>query len=249
MPIRNQDPFLDITADIDPAKNPYVQKVIENAKAESLPLSFGPMNQTFVGRWRECFKRPDLLSAPLVLEIGCHLGHTLIDMAQALPNVGFIGMDITFKRVFQTAEKVNKLGLSNVFIVMANAHQLNRLFGRAELSGVVTFFPDPWKKRQHAHYRLYQDRFFQHADYALADDGFIWLKTDHEQYFDDSLRLATSNGFLTMDQTPVFGSMDFSSTFQRRFELHNLPMYSVKWKPSFPRVLPAKFPLNESCYN
>jgi tRNA (guanine-N(7)-)-methyltransferase len=240
MPIRTHDPFADLLQKISPDKNPFVQKMISAQDSGSLPVAFGPALKSFPGQWRQKISSHLNVSSsshsasitsetPLIVEIGCHYGHTLVELAKAHQNTLFVGIDITFKRVINTAERAKNLGLNNVFVILANARGLAELFAPREVSGFVTFFPDPWVKKKHAHNRLYTPKFCETAREKLEQNGFLWLKTDQEPYFQDASKHAKDAGFVEAQTLRVLGDKDYSSVFMRRYELKGLPWYGNKW--------------------
>jgi tRNA (guanine-N7-)-methyltransferase len=231
MPVRTPDIFADVVSNFYNDCNAYVAKFVEGQKTGNLPIAMGPALREFPGNWREQFKlmEPTSTTRPLIVEIGCHTGHTLCDMAEKFPETLFVGVDITFKRVVQTAERAQERGLKNIFAVLANARGLQDLFAPQEVNGFVTFFPDPWKKRKHEHNRLYNSTFCSTIRSHLSTDGFLWLKTDQLPYFNDAVSLVEEAGFVEVKSLPVFEETDFSSFFLRRFELMELPWYGRKW--------------------
>lgn len=232
MPIRSHNPFEDVLARRrGTGTNPFVQKLAVAQEQELLPVAFGPALKDFPGKWREKFKvfPGEAATAPLVVEIGCHYGHTLTDLAKDNPDILFAGIDITFKRVTMTAERATKLGLKNVLVVLANAHGLEELFHEGEANGFVTFFPDPWTKQKHAQNRLYAPKFCNAAHRILSNDGFLWLKTDQEPYFLDACEHAAAAGFEETKLLPILGDKDYSSAFMRRYELQGLAWHGRKW--------------------
>ncbi len=230
MPVRSPDVFLDVAAKFNKNSNAYVGKLLDAQTTGSLQIATGAALKSFPGAWREKFKNISQNSAKkLIVEIGCHTGHTICDMAEAHPEVLFVGIDITFKRVYQTAERAEQRQLKNVFSILANASGLGELFASGEVDGIVTFFPDPWKKKKHAHYRLYSDQFCSTAWNILSPGGFLWLKTDHFPYFTEACELAAKQGFHQTNALPIFQSNDFSSLFLRRFTLQGVDWYNQKW--------------------
>jgi tRNA (guanine-N7-)-methyltransferase len=234
MPVRSIDIFADVVSKFDKNCNAYVSKLVDAQSTGTLPVAIGPALRDFPGKWRSKFTAAagDNLAKPLIVEIGCHTGHTICDMAEQTPDTLFVGVDITFKRVVQTAERARERGLKNIFVVLANARGLEGLFAPGEVSGFVTFFPDPWLKKRHAHNRLYAPKFCETIRSHLAADGFLWLKTDQKTYFDDACSFVNESGFQEVTSLPVFGDQDFSSFFLRRFELKGHPWYGRKWMKS-----------------
>lgn len=149
MPIRSTDIYADVVSTFRKGSNAYVSKMQSAQLQKSLPVAMGPDLKDLPGHWRQKFPEicPSKERIPLVVEVGCHLGHTICDMASSHKDVLFVGVDITFKRVIETAERVKKLGLSNVFVILANAHGMTDLFVPNEVDGYITFFLILGKKR------------------------------------------------------------------------------------------------------
>jgi tRNA (guanine-N(7)-)-methyltransferase len=231
MPVRSHDVFADVVASFHNDCNAFVAKFVEAQANGSLPVAMGSALRDFPGQWREKIAALDegRTNRSLIVEIGCHTGHTICDMAQKHPECLFVGVDITFKRVVQTAQRAKDMGLKNIFAVLANAKGLQHLFKPEEVSGFVTFFPDPWKKKKHAHNRLYSAAFCETTWKQLSPGGFLWLKTDQHSYFSNACDLAQQVGFLEAASIPIFHDSDFSSFFMRRFELQRQPWYGRKW--------------------
>ena len=90
MPVRTNDIFDDVVAKFSKDSNAFVAIFMEGQSTGSLPIAMGPALRDFPGRWREKFLNCDADNAhkaqmPLIVEIGCHSGHTLCDMAEAHP--------------------------------------------------------------------------------------------------------------------------------------------------------------------
>lgn len=231
MPVRSIDVFDDIVSKLDNDCNAFVAKLVNAQKSGELPVAMGPALKEFPGHWRSKFLDESEASAskPLIVEIGCHTGHTICDMAERHPEALFVGIDITFKRVVQTAERARERGLKNIFVILANAGGLTHLFKDGEVDGFVTFFPDPWVKKKHVHNRLYSDTFCSTVFRQLSSGGFLWLKTDQEPYYDMACQFTEAAGFKQTETLPVFADGDFSSLFMRRFELKRQAWYGRKW--------------------
>ena len=249
MPIKNLDPFDDFLEKLDPNVNPYVQRLKDHTLKGDLPISYGTGLRKYVGKWRQEMARTGATllvqgdqggcaskeqeppsSVPLILEVGCHQGQTLVHMAQSFPGYKFLGIDITFKRIVGTGEKIARLGLNNAFCALANAQKVSVLFAPGELDGVVVFFPDPWiKKARQSKNRLFNGSFVQEIKKALRPGGFVWFKTDQKIYAEEVFQVLVDAGFAVDPQVvypPTMGR-DFSSTFEKRFQEQNLPTYTL----------------------
>lgn len=229
MPLNDLDPFLPVSPRLDPSKNPFVAQMLALGPLDGcrpFPVIQGAEIEPYVGRWRELFAelypgRP----APkrLVLEVGCHYGKTLAMMAADHPEVGFIGLDITFKRVFKSAGAAKRMGLQNVMTALVNARGIDRVFADGELDGTVVFFPDPWLKRQQAKKRLVDDDFAEVLARKLAPGGFVWLKTDQEFYRDSAregfqkARFEENEGVGAVARHALLGEKLYTSSFEQMF--------------------------------
>ena len=53
------------------------------------------------------------MSKPFVLEIGCYMGKNVVELAIQNPEINFLGIDITYKRVVKAARKLKKQFIDN----------------------------------------------------------------------------------------------------------------------------------------
>ncbi len=230
MPIRIQDPFHDPTTNLREEVNPFVKKLKQGSADGSLPILYGPYLQNVKGGWKQKFaeKSPSHPRA-LVLEIGSHKGDVLSSMASQHPQTGFIGMDITFKRVVSLAEKAVNDSLPNIISVLCNAQAISQIFGPGELDGVIIFFPDPWanKKRQQKN-RLLNQEFLQNLHKVLKPGGSLWFKTDHRPYFEEVSQIADQVLTANYQAKGLFSEV-YISHFEKQFKERGLPTYEAYW--------------------
>jgi tRNA (guanine-N7-)-methyltransferase len=241
MPVKNPDPFFEFIDKLDPKVNPYVELLKTHTANQSLPLTYGQDLKRFVGQWQEAVSlfygnqktgiKPNgeptpKVRAQLLLEIGCHNGHTLTEIALSHSDWTVIGLDITFKRIVTTAQRLAKNSVQNAFCALANAQNLSHIFGPHEIDGLVIFFPDPWvKKARQTKNRLVNDHFISEIKKCLKQNGFVWFKSDQKIYFDQVVALMTTHGFGVQGQVPAALGRDYSSSFETRFHAQGLPTY------------------------
>ncbi len=233
MPLKNLDPFASQLKNLNPGINPYVALMATGIEDGNIPVACGEMLKDFPGKWREkiagFYKRPAPFKK-LVVEIGCHKGHVLCKMAAEHPDTAFIGIDITYKRVVGTAERAQKMGLKNVFTVLANAKAIDMIFTPGEIDGVLIFFPDPWiKKKRQAKNRLVDVEFCKILEPLLSSEAFCWFKTDQKIYFDQAQNAFAENAFQAQTQPCEITGNAYTSIFEQRFTEQNLPTYGSKW--------------------
>jgi tRNA (guanine-N7-)-methyltransferase len=233
MPLKNLDPFASQLKNLNPGINPFVALMITGIEDGKLPVACGEMLKDFPGKWREkiaSFYQSPTPFKKLIVEIGCHKGHVLCKMAAEHPDTAFIGIDITYKRVVGTAERAQKLGLKNVFTVLANAKAIDMIFTPGEIDGVLIFFPDPWiKKKRQAKNRLVDLEFCKNLEPLLSKDAFCWFKTDQKVYFDQAQNAFFENAFRCQMEPCEITANAYTSIFEQRFTEQNLPTYGSKW--------------------
>lgn len=92
------------------------------------------------------------------------MGNFFAKQVARLPENNFIGMEIRYKRLFQSAEKSRKAPHAhNNFVMLKDfAQNIDKIFIPGEVSETYIFFPDPWanKDRQRKH-RLLQEEFLK----------------------------------------------------------------------------------------
>lgn len=119
----------------------------------------------------------------LVLEIGFGNGETLVQMAQAAPETGFIGIEVHRPGVGHAMLKAAEAEVANVRIVRHDAVEvLRQHIADDSLARVQIYFPDPWPKARHHKRRLVQQPFTDLLWQKLRDGGEIHCATDWEDY-------------------------------------------------------------------
>ena len=158
-------------------------------------------------------------SSPLWLDIGCHRGDVLASMARHNPGACVLGMDITLKRVYLSAQKLADQKIGHGAVIFGNAQMVKHTFAPGEVDGVILFFPDPWirKKRQRKH-RLITPTFVQNLASVMSREAFLWLKTDVREYYDSAHQILSDHffSFQGPSSTPSVIKGTYFSIFERR---------------------------------
>ena len=137
--------------------------------------------------WAALFARSGEGSEPpvrqRVVEIGFGRGEFLLAMAEAAPDVEFVGIEISFKRTLKMARKVARAKLQNVRLIEGRAQvALRALFDPGTLHEIWVNFSDPWPKARHAHRRVLQPAFVADAASRLMPGGMLYVATDDVPY-------------------------------------------------------------------
>lgn len=223
MSLRHRDPYRLPLLSLDGMKiNPYVEKIQTALTLGDLPILTGEILKDMPGKWSQAGK-------PLVVEVGCHKGRTLVGLAKQFPDSQFVGIDLTYKRVFTTAQRSVAAGVSNVRSVLVNAKFLEQLFASQEVGALLIYFPDPWsKKAGQLKHRLIDNAFMVGTYNVLKPGGIVCFKTDHLPYFEAVTESAAAAGF-QMRQRHDWGNrlMEPVTVFEEKFKALKVKTYSI----------------------
>lgn len=124
-------------------------------------------------------------SGPLIAEIGCGTGDSLVPMAAARPASNVIAFEVFEPAVAGTLSRLAREGVDNVRLIVADAAQaLATLLAPGSLSELWLYFPDPWPKVRHHKRRLLDPAFAALAASRLRPGGLWRLATDWADYAD-----------------------------------------------------------------
>nr|WP_223210527.1 tRNA (guanosine(46)-N7)-methyltransferase TrmB [Leptothrix cholodnii] len=131
--------------------------------------------------------------APTVLEIGFGMGTATAQIAQARPELNFLGVEVHAPGVGALLKQIGETGLTNLRIVQHDAVEvLEQMLAPASLAGVHIFFPDPWHKKKHNKRRLIQADFVARLMTRLAPGGYLHCATDWQPYAEQMLEVLSA---------------------------------------------------------
>lgn len=175
--------------------------------------------------------------APVVVEIGFGMGHSLLQMAKDNPDINYIGIEVHLAGLGSFAADVYENKLDNVKIVNADAVEiLQKYVPDNSLLGVQIFFPDPWPKKKHHKRRLIQKDFVNLLVAKIKLGGFVHCATDWEDYAHHMLEILT--------ETEELSNMDVNSQYVDRpssrpltkFEQRGMRLGHKVWDLQFKKV-------------
>jgi tRNA (guanine-N7-)-methyltransferase len=136
--------------------------------------------------------------APVTLEIGFGMGHSLVEMAETDPDRNFIGIEVHEPGVGACLMAAEEAGLSNLRVFHEDAVEvLKQCVPDNSLNCVQVFFPDPWHKKRHHKRRIIQPEFVELLVQKLESGGIIHLATDWENYAEHMLEVLNGSSALT----------------------------------------------------
>lgn len=131
---------------------------------------------------------------PLVLDIGFGSGEAVIALAEAEPTVVILAVDMHTPGIGDLLASVSERGLTNVRVVDADVRHVLTAIPEGRLTGVRTFFPDPWPKKRHHRRRLITSGFADDLAGPVAPGGFWHVATDWPDYADAIEEAVSSSG-------------------------------------------------------
>jgi len=209
-----------------PDHNPYLKQ----HRDFGLPVLTASQAADCKGKWKQHFGR----QAPLHVEIGSGNGFFLAGRAAQSPEFNWLGLEIRFKRVVQTGQKILKAEASEFCrIARYDASQLSDLFEPGEVACVYVNHPDPWPRRRQAKNRLLSKRFFKELASLLPLGAEFRLKTDHVVNVKATKDNASDAQWEVLGESDdVNGSgppwaLDIVTNYQRKFLKKGEPVYAV----------------------
>ena len=145
--------------------------------------------------WSEVFGNNN----PLALEIGCGIGHFVLQRALMQPGVNFLAIDIYNKGCLKTCAKLDEAGVRNVRVMRVEARWLlARGLQPESLAAVYINCPDPWPKKRHRRRRLVNREFLEILAHYLVPEGDFFFSTDFDDYAEDvAAQIHGLNGYRT----------------------------------------------------
>ena len=177
-------------------------------------------------------------SAPKVLEIGFGMGETTAAIAQAHPDIDYLGVEVHSPGVGSLLKRIDELGLTNVRIVQHDAAEVVRdMLAPGTLDAVHVFFPDPWPKKRHHKRRLLQPPFVALLAARLKPGGLLHMATDWRHYAEQALAVLEAEPLL--ENTAAGFAPRPAHRPPTKFEQRGVELGHGVWDLVFRRVAPV----------
>ncbi|MBQ8706746.1 MAG: tRNA (guanosine(46)-N7)-methyltransferase TrmB [Succinivibrionaceae bacterium] len=136
-------------------------------------------------------------SNPVVFEIGFGMGRSLLEMAEAAPEVNFLGTEVHRPGIGACLMGIRDKSLSNIRVMDHDAVEiLKNMLPSGSLQRLQLYFPDPWHKKKHHKRRIVQVDFLQLVASRLVLGGVIHMATDWQEYAEHMRDAGNACGFL-----------------------------------------------------
>ncbi|HXP64467.1 MAG TPA: tRNA (guanosine(46)-N7)-methyltransferase TrmB [Steroidobacteraceae bacterium] len=154
---------------------------------------------------------PDVFGreAPRTLEIGFGAGEVIGSLAEANPNIDYLGIEVHRAGVGRLLLRAEQSALKNLRVICDDAVDVLR--GRvsdASFDEILVFFPDPWHKKRHHKRRLIDASFVGILSAKLRQGGILRLATDWQDYAQQMLIVCNAD--------PTLQSLSADSTYVAR---------------------------------
>ena len=141
---------------------------------------------------------------PLEVDLGCGDGSFLVDLAAAQPERDFLGVERLLGRVRKVCRKAKRAGLTNLKVLrLETSYTLEWLLPDSCAERVHLLFPDPWPKKRHHKRRLVTAEFCSGLRRVLVPGGEFLFKTDHEEYYEESMLALAEAEYLEQIDWPA----------------------------------------------
>ncbi len=134
---------------------------------------------------------------PFIVEIGFGMGQATAAIAQALPEICFLGVEVHAPGVGKLLSEIEKNGMENLKLLRHDALELARsMLAPGSVDGFHVFFPDPWPKKRHHKRRIMSPEFIRLLAERLKPGGYIYYVTDWEEYAEWTLERLSAEPLL-----------------------------------------------------
>jgi tRNA (guanine-N7-)-methyltransferase len=115
------------------------------------------------------------------MDIGFGSADPVVQLATTFPEQVIMAVDVHTPGIGDLIDRIGTDEIPNVFVMEGDALELLPALP-GQLSGVRSFFPDPWPKARHHKRRLVQPAVLDAMSNAVASGAFWHLATDWAEY-------------------------------------------------------------------
>jgi tRNA (guanine-N7-)-methyltransferase len=166
------------------------------------------------GNWGEAFEK----NQPLHIEIGTGKGQFITGMANANPEINYIGIELQESVIVSALDRLIEAELPNCKLMNVNGAELAKYFASGDVSRVYLNFSDPWPKTRHEKRRLTFKSFLEVYESILVKNGEIHFKTDNQGLFEYSLVSFSHYGMLLKYVSLDLHNSDYEGNIMTEYE-------------------------------
>ena len=188
----------------------------------------------FKNEWRKQVFKSNT-STKLDLEIGPGAGDFFMYLATHNTNRLFIAVELKYKPLIQSAQKIKKKICMNAKAIRYNARMLDDIFSPEEINNIYIHFPDPWPKKRHHKHRLVTQDFVKKIYKLQRKNSFVEIKTDHRTYFNEIRAIFKNSSYQKSEcyddlhKNMLLSEPNFITNFEKIFIRKNQAIYYLKY--------------------
>ena len=139
---------------------------------------------------RELFRQ----EAPLEVELGPGTGEFLCALAEANPQINFLGIEASRRAAYHAVGLAEAQGLGNILFVRADIKLLYPMIPPKSWNKVYLHFPDPVHRRKDERLRIFDEEFLDVMAKCLQPHGEISVVSDKDDFFLEMLDQVERDG-------------------------------------------------------
>lgn len=191
----------------------------------------------YKGSWNSRFSNP---SSDMFVELGCGKGAFAASLSSSHPEINLLAIDIKSEMLYSTMQKTVRafeaIGKTpqNILLAACDIERIFLILGDGDRAGGIFInFCNPWFKQKQKKKRLTHTRqLIKYRDF-LADGGFVELKTDDRELYEDSLNyFAEANFEVTVSSTDIYSDGLAENLIQteheKQFREYGMPIFYIK---------------------
>lgn len=181
----------------------------------------------YKNKWSDLFQNHN----PIALELGMGRGEFIINMAKTYPQINFIGLELNPSQMVSATQNLTHEKLNNLKLINADAHELDKIFGK-EIDTIYLTFSEPWPKKRDERNRFTHESYLKLYDKIFKKNKHIILKTDNKGFFAYSLETLSQYWYifervsldLHNEENPIKNIM---TDFEKEYYKKGRPIYYV----------------------
>ena len=172
-------------------------------------------------------------AAPVHIEIGSGKGTFLINEAQAVPEINFLGIEWASKYFRYAVDRIGRWDLRNVRLIRTDAAGFIREhIAEHTVDCLHIYYPDPWPKKRHNKRRFINKNNVDQILRILKTGAHLRIVTDHADYY-EHIKLVLrgySSRFQTVQFRPTAGAETgewVGTNFERKYLKEERSVFAI----------------------
>ena len=168
---------------------------------------------------------------PVYIEIGMGMGDFITESAKQHPEIFYVGLEREATCVARAIKKAREAELSNFRVILADAGNIEELCDDDSVDLIYLHFSDPWPKKRNHKRRLTYPTFLKLYEKILKDEGILILKSDNQEFYEDSLGYFEQSAFRLLEtDRNYYRKGEPMTAYQAKFYEEGKPICYAKYQ-------------------